>query len=192
MKKAGDITQLLEQWKQGDEGALSQLMELIYDELHRMATACLRRERPDHTLQSSALVHEAYLRLVDQKQLDWQNRAHFLAIAARTMRQILVNHARDRFCAKRGGGAEHLPLDEAAAVPDERLAEYLAVDEALTSLAAADAQQAEIMELYYFGGLSRQEIAGDLGVSVPTVARRLEVARAWLYRHIRGQDEGGR
>lgn len=184
MQKPGDITQLLEDWTEGDSEALDRLMEVIYDELSRMASAQLRCERPDHTLQTSALVHEAYMRLVAQRHVRWQNRAHFLGIAAQMMRRVLVNHARDRVCAKRGGGAVHLPLDEAALISKEQLAECLAVDGALNSLAAVNPQQARVVELRYFGGLSRKEIAEVLSISQPTVGRRLRVARAWLCRHL--------
>lgn len=187
MKKTGDITRLLQVWGEGDEEALDQLMELIYDEMHRQAAAQLRRERADHTLQTSALVHEAYLRLVDQKRVQWKNRAQFFGIAAQMMRRVLVNHARARTRVKRGGGAEHLPLDQVALVSKERLAECLFVDQALELLARESPQQAKAVELRYFGGMNREEIAEVLGVSLPTVARRLRVARAWLYRHLKGE-----
>lgn len=164
-------------------------MELIYEELRRLASARLNRERRDHTLQTSALVHEAYLRLVDQQQVKWRNRGHFYAIAARMMRRVLVNHARDRACAKRGGGARHLPIEEAALLPEERLGESLAVHHALDRLAVDYPQQAKVVELKYFGGLDREAIAETLGISVPTVSRRLRMARAWLYRHM-SDDEG--
>ncbi len=186
MHETGDITRLLREWSGGDAGALDQITEQIYDELRRLAAAQLRRERPGHTLQTAALVHEAYLRLVGQRHVQWQNRAHFLAIAARMMRRVLVNHARDRVCAKRGGGAPHIPLDATAVVSEDHLAECLAVDQALELLAGVNPQQAEAVELRYFGGLKREEIAEALGISVPTVARRLRVARAWLCRHLRG------
>ena len=188
MTKPGDITQLLQDWAQGDEEALNQLMLQVYDELQRLATSYLRRERSDHTLQPAALVHEAYLRLVDQRRVRWQNRSHFYGIAAQMMRRVLTNHARDRVSAKRGGGAEHLPLDEALAGSDDPWTEYLAVDEALGSLASVSPEQAKIMELFYFGGLSREEIADIVDISVPTVARRLRIARAWLYRQIHGAE----
>ena len=183
---AGEITGLLRDWSEGDEQALERLMGLIYDELRRHAAAQLRRERPDHTLQTSALIHEAYLRLVEQRHVDWQNRTHFFGIAAQMMRRILVNHARDRVTAKRGGGVRPLPVTEAMLVSDEHLTECLAVDEALEALARDSPQQAKAVELRYFGGLNRQEIAEVLGISVPTVDRRLRVARAWLCRHLEG------
>ena len=180
----GQITRLLERWSEGNQTPRDQLMELIYDELCRLASAQLRRERSGHTLQTSALVHEAYLRLVDQRHVRWQNRAHFFGIAAQMMRRVLVNHARARVTAKRGGGSEVLPLDEAALGSEERLAECLAVDQALAVLARDSPQQARAVELRYFGGLNRGEIAEVLGVSVPTVARRLRVARARLCRQL--------
>ena len=184
MKDSGDITRLLDDWRRGDEEALSQLMQLIYGELEQLATAYLRRERPSHTLQTSALVNEVYLRLLGQQHVKWQNRAHFYGIAARMMRRILANYARDRLAAKRGGGAEHLPLDEAMLLPEESLAETVAVDEALRRLAAVHPQQARVVEMRYFGGMKSDEIAEVLGISVPTVARRWRVARAWLYRSL--------
>ena len=184
MEESGQITQLLDDWRQGDEEALSRLMQLIYGELEQLATAHLRRERRDHTLQTSALVNEAYLRLLGQQHVKWQNRAHFYAIAARMMRRILANHARDRVTAKRGGGAAHLPLEETALSGEESLAETLAVDEALRGLASVHPQQAQVVEMRYFGGMKSEEIAEVLGVSVPTVSRRWRVARAWLYRSL--------
>lgn len=187
MEKAGEITKLLDDWRHGDPKALDQLMQLIYDELRQLASAYLRRERPDHTLQTTALVHEAFLRLVGQQHVEWQNRAHFYGIAARMMRRLLANHARDRLAAKRRGSARHLSLDETVLPPEEVLAETLAVDDALKSLAAIRPQQAEVVELRYFGGLTSEEIAEVLGISVPTVARRWRVARAWLYRSLKAE-----
>ena len=192
MEEAGGITQLLDKWRRGDEKALDRLMALIYEELRRIASSYLRRERADHTLQSRALVNEAFLRLADQQHVEWQNRAHFLGIAAQMMRRILANHARDRRCAKRGAGAEHLPLEEAtvssaSAGAVDRFEQYLEIDEALDRLARIHTQQAKVVELRYFGGLSREEIAEVLGLSVPTVTRRWRVARAWLYDHLGGE-----
>ena len=184
MKERADITELLGNWAGGDQEALNRFAELIYGELRRLAAAQLRRERTDHTLQTSALVHEAFLRLVDQRHVRWQNRAHFFAIAAQMMRRVLVNHAQARVCAKRGAGAEPVPLESVALVSGDRLAESLAVDEALEHLAAVNPQAAKVVELRYFGGLNRGEIAEVLGISIPTVARRLRVARAWLCRHL--------
>ena len=186
MNQTGDITELLRSWTGGDDKAFDHLAELIYGELRKLAAVQLRRERSEHTLQTSALVHEAYLRLVDQRHVQWQNRAHFFGIAAQMMRRILVNYARDRATAKRGGGAERRPLDETALVSEGNLAECLAVDEALEILARDSPQQAKAVELRYFGGLNSKEIAEVLGLSVPTVARRLRVARAWLCRHLDG------
>ena len=187
MEEAGGITQLLDKWRRGDEQALERLMALIYDELRRIASSYLRRERADHTLQSRALVNEAFLRLADQQHVEWQNRAHFLGIAAQMMRRILANHARDRRCAKRGAGAEPLPFEETAFASVDRFEQYLEIDEALDHLAQIHAQQAKVVELRYFGGLSREEIAEVLGLSVPTVTRRWRVARAWLYDHLNGE-----
>ncbi|MCH9647464.1 MAG: sigma-70 family RNA polymerase sigma factor [Deltaproteobacteria bacterium] len=186
--EAGEITGLLQDWAEGNEETHTQLMELIYGELCRLASSRLRQERSDHTLQTSALVHEAYLRLLGQKQVSWQDRGHFFAMAARMMRRILVNHARDRVCAKRGGGVEHLPLEESVCLPMDRPEECIAVDEALGALAAVHPQQAKVVELRYFGGLNRDEIGESLGLSRPTIARRLRVARIWLYRYLHGES----
>ncbi len=184
MQQTDDITRLLEDWRQGDGAASDLLIERIYGELERIAGSFLSRERRDHTLQTSALVHEAYLRLIDQQHVHWQNRAHFFGIAAQMMRRILVNHARDRVCTKRGGGAQHLSLDDSLLLPEERLEEYIAVDQALSHLAVAHPQQAKVVELRFFGGMTSEEIAEFLGLSVATVARRWRVARAWLYRDL--------
>lgn len=182
----GDVTLLLTRARAGDEAAANELFDAVYGELRSIAGRIFGSRQAGHTLQPTALVHEAYLRLVGQRHVQWQNRAHFLAIAARMMRRVLVNHARDRVCAKRGGGAPHIPLDATAVVSEDHLAECLAVDQALELLAGVNPQQAEAVELRYFGGLKREEIAEALGISVPTVARRLRVARAWLCRHLRG------
>ncbi|MDY7093665.1 MAG: sigma-70 family RNA polymerase sigma factor [Acidobacteriota bacterium] len=192
-----EITQLLQDWDEADETSRSRLMELIYDELCRLAQGRLRKERRDHTLQTAALVHEAYLRLVDQRHVRWQSRAHFFAVASTMMRRVLINHARDRSTAKRGGGAPHLQLDErllpsgnlgeGGGEPRERWDDWLALDQALSRLAEAHPQQARAVELRYFAGLGQEEIAEVLGLSRATVTRRLRVARAWLYRHLRPQ-----
>jgi RNA polymerase sigma factor (TIGR02999 family) len=173
------VTQLLLNWNQGDQAALDKLMPIVYDELRRLARHYLGRERGDHTLQASALVHEAYLRLVDQS-VSWQNRAHFFGIAARLMRQILVDHARRRQFAKRGGGQLRVSLTKAGNVSYEQSPDFVALDEALTELAGLDAQQSQIVELRYFGGLTIEETAEVLGVSTDTVKRKWNVARAWL------------
>ncbi len=181
---AGDVTQLLEDWRQGDEDALSELMQLIYDELHQLAASHLRRERSDHTLKTGDLVHETYLRLVDQKRARWQNRAQFFGIAATMMRRILVNHAHRHLTAKRGRGARKLSLDEAVTLSAERAPELVALDDALQSLAAIDPQQARIVELRFFAGLAREDIGEVLGISPATVTRKWRMARAWLYRSL--------
>ena len=184
------VTDLLVAWGRGDEQALDRLTPFVYDELRRLARSYLRRERPDHTLQPTALVHEAYVRLMDLGKLDWQNRAHFLGVAARLMRQILVDHARSRRAAKRGSGGEKLSLDLAVAQPEEREVDLLAVDEALSSLARLDPEQSRIVELRFFGGLTIEETAEVLGVSPSTAKREWRLARAWLYRRMKTADTG--
>lgn len=163
-------------------------MPMVYGELHRLARRYLRRERSDHTLQSTALVHEAYLRLVDQKGVQWQNRAHFFAVAAQMIRRILVDHARTHNAEKRGGGACKLALDEAIAVPQRRDLNLVALDEAIDGLAAIDPQQGRIVELRFFGGLSIEETAEVLSISPATVKRDWAVAKAWLYRDLSGRE----
>lgn len=178
------ITQLLKDWSNGDQAAGDELMILVYDELHRMAHRHMRRERLGHTLQTSALVNQAYVRLVDQKNVKWQNRAHFFAIAARMMRRILVDHARSRQYARRGGDALHVSLDEVAIVSEERATDVVALDDALLSLAAIDPRKSQIVELRFFGGLSIDETATLLAVSPGTVMRDWTLAKAWLRREI--------
>lgn len=178
------MTRLLLDWSLGDTAALARLTPLIYDELHRLANRFLRGERGGHTLQASALVNEAYLRLVDQRSPRWQNRAHFFAIAAQLMRRILIDYARRRHYAKRGGGAPHVALDEAAVLSDERAADLIALDEALTSLASIDPQQARVVELRFFGGLTVEETAEVLKLSHDMVKREWSTARAWLHREM--------
>jgi RNA polymerase sigma factor (TIGR02999 family) len=181
-----DVTQLLADWSHGDREALDKLMPLVYDELRRVASHYLRRERPGHTLQTTALVHEAYLRLVDQKDVRWENRAHFFSIAAEAMRRILVEHARSHHAAKRGGGGPKLSLDEAVDWPEERAVDLVALDDALTSLTAIDPQKSRIVELRFFGGLTMEEVAQLLGVSLATVERGWRIAKLWLRREITG------
>jgi len=189
---ASDVTALLVQWSSGDERALETLMPLVYDELRRVAARQLRRERPDHTLQPTALVHEAYLRLVDQRRVEWRNSVHFVALAAQLMRRILIDHARKRHQAKRGGAdAAKVPLELLAELPGEQPADLLKLDEALTRLASADPQLGKIAELRFFGGLKNDQIAEVLGVSIPTVTRRSRMAKAWLHRYIKGELEDG-
>ena len=185
----GPATQLLIDWSGGDAAALEKLTPLIHDELRRLAHRLLRRERGGHTLQATALVNEAYLRLVDQRTVRWANRAHFFAIAARLMRRILIDYARRRQYAKRGGGAPQVPLDEAAVLSDERAADLVALDDALRGLAALDPQQGRVVELRFFGGLTVEETAEVLKLSPDKVKREWSTAKAWLSRHI---GDGGR
>jgi len=179
-----EVTQLLLRWSEGDKAALGKLMPLVYRELRRLAGHYMRRERPGHTLQASALVNEAYLRLVDYRRMQWQNRAHFFAVAAQAMRRVLVEHARSRQYAKRGGTAQRISLDDVAVLTDQQAAELVALDDALTSLEALDARKVRIVELRYIGGLSIEEAAETLGVSTATVERDWRSAKAWLYRAI--------
>jgi RNA polymerase sigma factor (TIGR02999 family) len=178
------VTQLLVAWSGGDQAARDELMPLVYEELRRLAHKCIRRERPGHTLQTSALLNEAYLRLVDQKNIHWQDRAHFFGIAARLMRQVLVDYARKRGYVKRGGDAHRVPLDEAMIVSGERAADVVALDDALKSLAEIDPRQSQIVELRFFGGLSIEETAEVLAVSPGTVMRDWTLAKAWLRRAV--------
>lgn len=176
------VTLLLQEWKAGDDSALEKLTPLIYNELHRLANSYLRRERAGHTLQPTALVNEAYLRLVDQRTPDWKNRAHFFGVAAQLMRQVLVDYARSHRSEKRGAGAKILPLDEALTFTEEKADELLLLDEALDKLAGVDPRKSKVVELRFFGGLKIEEIADVLEVSVATVGRELRMAEAWLYR----------
>ena len=175
-----EVTQLLASWGNGDQAARDRLMSVVYEELHRLARRYMRRESPGHTLQTSALLNEAFLRLVDQKNVQWQNRAHFFGIAAQMMRRILVDYARKRNYSKRGGGVRALSLEEALIVSNERSAEVVAVHEALGELAKFDVRKGQIVELRFFGGLSIEETAGVLGVSPGTVMRDWTLAKAWL------------
>ena len=179
-----DITRLLLAWNNGDEAALEELTPLVYAELHRLARRYMGRERSGHTLQTSALVNEAYLRLIDWKNVRWQNRAHFFAVSAQLMRRILVDFGRANAYAKRGGGALHLDIDEVAVVSADRGTDIVALDEALTSLAALSPRQSQVVELRYFGGLSLEETAEVLKVSIGTVRRDWSLARAWLHRAV--------
>ena len=184
-----EVTQLLVAWGSGDPHALQELMPLVYRELRRLAHGHLRRERPDHTLQTTALVHEAYLRLVDQQEANWKNRAQFFAVAAQMMRRILVDYARARQYAKRGGGAQPVELDEAMVVSSDRAAEVVALDEALLRLAELDSRKSRLVELRFFGGLSIEETAEILGVSPGTVMRDWTLAKAWLQREMTHEGE---
>ena len=186
---SSELTQILADASRGDEDAANRLFPLIYDELHRLAQRYLRRERPDHTLQATALVHEAYLKLLGQRNAAWANRAHFMAVAATAMRRILVNHAKSHRAARRGGGRAKLTIDEAAAVFEDRAIDLIALDEALTRLAEVDPDQARIVELRFFGGLSVDDTARHLGVSARTVHYDWAMARAWLRGELTGGDE---
>ena len=181
-----DVTQMLRAWSDGDRRALDELIPVVYEELRRQAARYLRRERPDHTLQTTALIHEAYVRLVDQKVVRWQNRAHFFGVAAQMMRRILVDHARKGRALKRGGPAVELPLEEEAAVAGGPDVNLVALDEALTKLAAMDERKGRVVELKYFGGLTAEEAAEVLGVSEATVRHDWGLAKAWLRREMGG------
>jgi RNA polymerase sigma factor (TIGR02999 family) len=178
------VTQLLIEWSNGNKAALDELMPLVHKELHRLAHRYLSRERPDHTLQTTALVNEAYLRLVDRENVHWQNRAHFFAISAQLMRCILVDHARSLAYAKRGGGARKIALDEALIGSQERAADVVALDDALKQLASFDPQQSRIVELRFFGGLTIEETAEALSISPATIKREWVSAKAWLYQEL--------
>ena len=186
-----EITQWLVGWSDGDPSALEKLTPLVYRELHRLAQAYMRGERPGHTLQTTALVNEAYVRLIDADRMGWQNRAHFYGVAAKLMRHILVDFARSRDEVKRGGGVEPLPLDEAWTITTDRTAELVNLDDALTALEKLDARQSRIVELRFFGGLTEPEIAEVLKVSPRTVNSDWSLARAWLLRELgqSGRDD---
>jgi RNA polymerase sigma factor (TIGR02999 family) len=178
------VTDLLKAWGKGDAAALDRLLPAVYDELHRQAQRYLRRERPGHTLQTTELVHEAYLRLVDQRQADWRNRAQFFGVAAQMMRRVLIDHARSKQAAKRGGSGIQVTLEDATAASEERGLDLLDLDQALTRLAALDPQQARVVELRYFTGLGIDETAQVIGISPATVKREWVTARAWLRREL--------
>ena len=180
------VTGLLIQWGRGDEGALERLIPLVHHELHQMARRCMAGEGAGHSLQATALVNEAYLRLVDANDVAWQDRAHFLAVAARAMRRILVDHARTRGAQKRGGGAARVTFDEALAVANEPREDFVALDDALEALAAFDMRKSRVIELRFFGGLSVEETATVLKVSPATVMGDWRLAKAWLQREMRG------
>jgi RNA polymerase sigma factor (TIGR02999 family) len=179
-----DVTQLLQDWRNGDRNALDRLTPLVYDELRRLANHYLRGERKDHTLQGTALVHEAYMKLVGYTNLEWQSRAHFYGVAARVMRQILIDHARKHQTGKRGGGQQRLPIEEAIIFSAERADDLVALDDALESLATFDSAKSRIIELRYFGGLSIEEIAEVMAISESSVRRHMRMAEAWLHRQL--------
>lgn len=180
-----EVSQLLAAWSEGDETALDQLLPLIYRELRQQAKRYMRHEREGHVLQTTALVHEAYLRLADCREMKWQNRAHFFAVAAQVMRRVLVDFARERDYAKRGGGLRQVSLAEAGGIPQDKGADLVALDEALNTLAELDPRQSRIVELRFFGGLKLEEIAEVLKVSVGTVRRDWSLAQAWLYNELK-------
>lgn len=184
--KPGPITVLLLRWRGGEEAAREELVPLVYDELRRLARRCLAGQPPGQTLQSTELVHEAYLRLVDDPSVNWNDRVHFFAVAAQMMRRILVDHVRMRRAAKRGGDCVTLLLDEAVALPKQREMDLISLDDALNRLASLDARQSQMVELRFFGGLSIEETSVALGISPATVKREWSTARAWLYQEMYG------
>jgi RNA polymerase sigma factor (TIGR02999 family) len=185
------VTGLLQAWGRGDEQALQQLIPLVYDQLHAAARRYMAAERPGHTLQTTALIHETYLRLVDVRKIQWQNRAHFFAICAQLMRRILIDFARSRQYHKRGAGAPHVNLDEALVLTSPADANLVALDEALTRLAAVDERKSRVVELRFFGGLGVKETAEVLKVSADTVMRDWKFAKVWLLRDLRGDFRDG-
>ncbi len=183
-----DVSALLHAWSGGDQSALDKLTPIVYEELHRLAGRHMKRERPGHSLQTTALVNEAYVRLVGYKRMQWQNRAHFFAVSAQLMRRILVEHAR-RHNVKRGGGAQHVSLDEASFVDGDRATDLVALDDAMNALARLDPRKVQVVEMRFFGGLSVEESAEVLGVSPITVMRDWNTAKAWLYREMAGASD---
>jgi RNA polymerase sigma factor (TIGR02999 family) len=188
----GDVSKLLRAWSDGDQSALEKLIPIVYEQVHRLAQRYMKRERPGHSLQTTALVNEAYMRLVDYRTMQWRDRAHFFAASAQLMRRILVEHAR-RHNLKRGGRAPHLSLDEAAEVGGERSADLVALDDAMNALARLDPRKVQVVEMRFFGGLSVEETAEVLNISPITVMRDWNTAKAWLYRNLRnGKADGSR
>ena len=185
------MCELLRAWTDGDTSALERLTPIVYGELHRLARRHMRRERPGHSLQTTALVNEAYMRLVDYTRMQWQDRAHFFAVSAQLMRRILVEHAR-RHNLKRGGGVPHVSLDEAALVGGDRAADLVALDDAMSTLAQLDRRKSQVVEMRFFGGLNVDETADVLKVSAATVMRDWSTAKAWLYRELAGGTRDGR
>ncbi len=183
-----DITQLLLQAEKGDRSSLDEMLPLVYGELRKLANFYLSKERPGHTLQPTALVHEAYLRLIDQKHVNWKNRAHFFGLAAEMIRRILMNHARDRAAGKRGGKSERVSLSRVHSSTPMKDVELIALDQALEQLSAMDPRKSRIVELKFFSGLTTEEIAEILQISVATVGREWTVARAWLFRWLKGNE----
>ena len=191
LSEPANVTGLLLEWRKGSREALERLMPLVHDELHRIAQRCMRGERAGHSLQATALVNEAYLRLVDVQQVQWQDRAHFLAMSARLMRRVLVDHARARLYQKRGGGAQRITLVDGMGGSDERPRDVLALNDALEALASVDQRKSRVVELRSFGGLSVEETAQVVGVSVDTVMRDWKFAKAWLQREMKNEGRAG-
>lgn len=185
MTQPKDVTQILRAIGAGDANAAATLLEIVYPELRRLAHGYMQNERSDHTLQATALVHEAYIQMVDWKNVTWQNRAHFFAVAAKVMRNILVDHARQRNAQKRGGGIHTLALDDALSFPDDKELDIVSLDDALLELAEFDEQQSRIVELRFFGGLTIEETAHTLGISDSSVKRDWRIAKAWLYNRLK-------
>lgn len=185
-----EVTQILHDWSGGDQKAPERLMPFVYDELRRLARTYLSRERGSHTLQPTALVHEAYVRLVDQTRVNWQNRAHFYGIASSMMRRVLIDHARANATEKRGGATIHLSLDDVQVPLEQRASDFVALDEALEKLAGFDERKCKIVEMRFFGGLQDQEIAEVLGVTTRTILRDWKKARLWLYRELNQKSTG--
>src|SRR5208282_2127697 len=182
-----DVSKLLRAWSDGDQSALNKLTPIVYDELRRLARRYMRGERPGHSLQTTALVNEAYMRLIDYKSMQWQNRAHFFAVSSQLMRRILVDHAR-RHNLKRGGGVQHVSLEETAMVGGDRAADLVELDDAMDALARIDPRKVQVVEMRFFGGLSVEETAEVLKVSSVTVMRDWSTAKAWLYRELKGHE----
>jgi len=191
MQTEPNVTQLLIDWRNGDGEALQRIIPLVYDELRKIAGSYMRRERPDHTLQATALLNEAYLRLIDQTRVTWRSRAHFIGIAATMMRRVLMDHAREYRAVKRGSGGQKLALDEALGIPEKREVDLIALDDALRELEKMDPRQGQIVEMRFFGGLEVEEVAEVLGISPATVKRDCAVAKVWLRRQMSQRGEGG-
>lgn len=185
----GQITELLNRWSQGDKRALDEVMPLVYEDLRRLSQYYLQNERPGHTLQSTAVVNEVYLRLCGQQASEWTGRAHFFAVAAKMIRRILVDHARQRSAAKRGGKVHPQPLEEALTIPVQPEVDLVTLNEALDELASFDMRKSQVVEMRFFAGLSAKDIAVVLGTTEPTVRRDWSIARAWLYRRLQGEVE---
>ena len=188
---AGDMSTILRAWSGGDQSALEKLTPIVYNELRRLARRHMQHERPGHSLQATALVNEAYMRLVDYKRMQWQNRAHFFAVSSQLMRRILVEHARKRIKVKRGDGAQHVSLEDAIIVGSERPMDMVALDDALNELARLDPRKAQVVEMRFFGGLSVEETAEVLKISAVTVMRDWNTAKAWLYRELNSGTADG-